>query len=172
MALSTFDGTLVFVSHNRSFIRRLATRIWNVEDGRVETYPGTLDEYMDFCRARVEASATAAEPAGPRAEGREARSEEKARKRLEAERRAERRRRVGPIEEEIAALEARIAELEVLERDAGARLADPVVYQDTAGCQRLLAEYTRAHDELEALTTRWTAAQEALEAAERELGHE
>ena len=45
-SLTTFDGTLVFVSHNRSLIRTLATRIWNVADGHVETYPGTLDEYM------------------------------------------------------------------------------------------------------------------------------
>ncbi len=30
-ALATFDGTIVFVSHNRSFVRRLATRIWDVE---------------------------------------------------------------------------------------------------------------------------------------------
>src|SRR4051812_47139925 len=45
-SLRTFDGTLVFVSHNRSLIRSLATRIWNVEGGGVDTYPGTLDEYM------------------------------------------------------------------------------------------------------------------------------
>ncbi|MCB9707829.1 MAG: ABC-F family ATP-binding cassette domain-containing protein [Myxococcales bacterium] len=45
-ALANYDGTLVFVSHNRSFVRRLATKIWNVEDGHVEVYPGTLDEYM------------------------------------------------------------------------------------------------------------------------------
>jgi ATP-binding cassette subfamily F protein 3 len=45
-SLGTYDGTLIFVSHNRSLVRALATRIWNVEDGKVETYPGTLDEYM------------------------------------------------------------------------------------------------------------------------------
>src|SRR5262249_29706856 len=45
-SLGTFDGTLVFVSHNRSLVRALATKIWNVEDQRVEIYPGTLDEYM------------------------------------------------------------------------------------------------------------------------------
>ncbi|HEX4353385.1 MAG TPA: ABC-F family ATP-binding cassette domain-containing protein, partial [Polyangiales bacterium] len=53
-SLESYDGTLIFVSHNRAFVRRLATRIWNVADGHVETYPGTLDEYMDSCRLRVE----------------------------------------------------------------------------------------------------------------------
>ncbi|HET8938956.1 MAG TPA: ABC-F family ATP-binding cassette domain-containing protein, partial [Polyangiales bacterium] len=32
-SLGSYDGTLIFVSHNRSFVRRLATRIWNVENG-------------------------------------------------------------------------------------------------------------------------------------------
>ena len=34
-SLTSYDGTMLFVSHNRSFVRRLATRIWNVEDGHV-----------------------------------------------------------------------------------------------------------------------------------------
>jgi ATP-binding cassette subfamily F protein 3 len=67
-ALTTFDGSLVFVSHNRSFIRTLATRIWDVADGRVETYPGTLDEYIeryrDPDRAKAEAARAEASP-GP-----------------------------------------------------------------------------------------------------------
>ncbi len=45
-ALASFEGTLLFVSHNRSFIRRLATSLWFVEDGKVVVYPGTLDDYL------------------------------------------------------------------------------------------------------------------------------
>ncbi len=45
-ALATYDGTLLFVSHNRAFIRRLATKLWVVHDGGVENYPGTLDDYL------------------------------------------------------------------------------------------------------------------------------
>ncbi|MCA9639019.1 MAG: ABC transporter ATP-binding protein, partial [Myxococcales bacterium] len=36
------------------FVRSLATRIWDVHDGEVEIYPGTLDEYMDHHRRRRE----------------------------------------------------------------------------------------------------------------------
>src|SRR5690606_37393885 len=53
-SLAGYDGTMVFVSHNRSLIRRLATRIWAVADGKVETYSGTLDEYMYSQRIRLE----------------------------------------------------------------------------------------------------------------------
>ncbi|MBK7156345.1 MAG: ABC-F family ATP-binding cassette domain-containing protein [Sandaracinaceae bacterium] len=41
-ALDTFDGTLLFVSHNRGFIRSLATTIWIVEGGNVPRNPGQL----------------------------------------------------------------------------------------------------------------------------------
>ena len=53
-ALTSYDGTMLFVSHNRAFVRRLATRIWDVHDGQVEVYPGTLDEYMEHHRRRRE----------------------------------------------------------------------------------------------------------------------
>ena len=49
-AMDSFDGTLLFVSHNRAFIRRLAKTIWFVEDGKVIVYPGSLDDYMEKCR--------------------------------------------------------------------------------------------------------------------------
>ncbi len=58
-SLATFDGTLLFVSHNRSFVRTLATKIWDVSGGRVEVYPGTLDEYLDRNRRLREGDAAA-----------------------------------------------------------------------------------------------------------------
>jgi len=65
-SLATYDGTLLFVSHNRSFVRALATKIWNVHDGTVEIYPGTLDEYMHSSVLRGEQlDAVADGKAGP-----------------------------------------------------------------------------------------------------------
>lgn len=45
-ALSTFEGSLVVVSHDRSFIRRVASKILEIRDGNVQFYPGTYDEYI------------------------------------------------------------------------------------------------------------------------------
>jgi ATP-binding cassette subfamily F protein 3 len=45
-ALQEFNGTLVFVSHDRYFIDRLATRVFEVEDGRVTIYPGNYEDYL------------------------------------------------------------------------------------------------------------------------------
>lgn len=60
-ALATYDGTLAFVSHNRSFVRHLATRIWYVHDLGVEEYPGTMDEFLyHLAQAKKEAEKVAA----------------------------------------------------------------------------------------------------------------
>ena len=67
-SLTEFDGALVFVSHNRSLIRTVATKIWNVEGGGVETYPGTLDEYMSSSRLRRDGLGSDA-PAAPGSPG-------------------------------------------------------------------------------------------------------
>jgi ATP-binding cassette, subfamily F, member 3 len=45
-ALSDYTGTVVFVSHDRYFIDKLATRVFQVGDGRVEVYPGNYEDYL------------------------------------------------------------------------------------------------------------------------------
>ncbi|MBY0384885.1 ATP-binding cassette domain-containing protein, partial [bacterium] len=45
-ALNNYPGTLIVVSHDRGFIRRVGTKILEVSQGQVHTYPGTYDEYV------------------------------------------------------------------------------------------------------------------------------
>jgi len=45
-ALEAFDGTLIFVSHDRAFVSSLATRIIEIKDQEVIDFPGTFDEYL------------------------------------------------------------------------------------------------------------------------------
>jgi ATP-binding cassette, subfamily F, member 3 len=175
-SLGTFDGTLVFVSHNRSLIRTLATKIWNVEDQRVEIYPGTLDEYMYSMAQRRIAIATAQD--APRRDARGAvpqapaksRDDDKLRKRREAEQRQKRSVKLGPLEKTVAQLEERISVAEAEQKLRSAELADPTVYDDAARRNKLLASYQAASDKLEELTARWEAAMATLEAAKAELG--
>jgi ATP-binding cassette subfamily F protein 3 len=180
-SLTTFDGTLVFVSHSRALIRTLATRIWNVEDGGVETYPGSLDEYLYSCaqRQREVAVAGKASPApaarpGPAAASAPspaaAREDDKQRKRREADERRERARVLGPLEKRVADLEERIATLEAAQAGRSAALADPAVYADEARRRTLLGEYAGDQEKLEELTGRWEAAAGELEAARAKLG--
>jgi ATP-binding cassette subfamily F protein 3 len=56
-ALSGFTGTIVFISHDRYFINRIATQVVEVDHGHLTTHLGTYDDYLDH-----KAAATAAAP--------------------------------------------------------------------------------------------------------------
>jgi ATP-binding cassette subfamily F protein 3 len=179
-SLRTFDGTLVFVSHNRSLIRTLATRIWNVEDQRVETYPGTLDEYMYSMSQRrqgvaVDPSASSArrDPRGmvaPKPNATSAADKaDKDRKRREAEARQQRSTKLKPLEQEVAQLEERIAVIETEQKTRSAELSDPTVYDEAARRNKLLGDFQAAADKLEELTARWEQAMAKLETARAAL---
>ena len=47
--LSAFDGTLIFVSHDRWFVSQLATRVFEITEHGINDYPGTYDEYLESC---------------------------------------------------------------------------------------------------------------------------
>nr|HEX4314306.1 ABC-F family ATP-binding cassette domain-containing protein [Kofleriaceae bacterium] len=183
-SLGTFDGTLVFVSHNRSLIRTLATRIWNVDDGRVDTYAGTLDEYMyAMAQRRIAVAATddqaqrrdpkgkAPTPAAPPppSQAKATADQDKVRKRKEAEMRQKRAARLGPLEKIVASLEERIGALEAEQKVRSTELADPTVYDDAARRNKLLSDYQGAADKLDELVPRWEQAMAELEVARAEL---
>jgi ATP-binding cassette subfamily F protein 3 len=45
-SLQAFTGTVVFVSHDRYFIDKLATRVFEIENGEVRVYPGNYEDYL------------------------------------------------------------------------------------------------------------------------------
>ncbi len=56
-ALKTYEGTLIFVSHNRYFIEKLANKVWWIEDEDIKEYPGSFQEYqymLDSKKAELE----------------------------------------------------------------------------------------------------------------------
>ena len=178
-SLGTYDGTLVFVSHNRSLVRALATRIWNVEDGKVETYPGSLDEYMYSMSQRRQGTVVAVEGdatqrrdprgAAPAAAKPVVKEDDKARKRREAEARQKRAAKLGPLEKQVAQLEERVGVLEAEQKTRSVELSDPTVYDDAARRNKLLSDYQSASEKLEELNARWEKAMADLEAARAQL---
>jgi ATP-binding cassette, subfamily F, member 3 len=163
-ALLGYQGTLVFVSHNRSFLNQLATVVWEVKDQKVTPYPGNLDDYLYHLAKLAEAEPDeAAQPQAPPAPS------EKDRKRLEAERRQERSRQEAPLKKEIAQLEQRIAQLEAAQRQREAALAEPGAYEDFAKARALNEAHQVAIAELEGLYARWEQAQGELEGIAQRL---
>ncbi len=68
-ALNGYSGTLVVVSHDRGFIRRVATRILEVSSGQVMLYPGTYDEYVWSMQQAMQGADQADSSAPPQGTG-------------------------------------------------------------------------------------------------------
>ncbi|NBD13053.1 ABC-F family ATP-binding cassette domain-containing protein [Corallococcus silvisoli] len=167
-ALKLYGGTLLFVSHNRSFINGLCTHVWEVADGKLTSHPGNLDEYL-YHQEQARLAAEGAESGASNGKGAAAGSgpvSEKERKRLEAEARQRRSVVEGPIKKEIAKLEERIAKVEAEQKDREGQLADPVLYNDFARAKPLMDAHRAGKEELEDLYARWELAQEKLAAAQ------
>jgi ATP-binding cassette subfamily F protein 3 len=160
-ALTRYEGTLLFVSHNRSFVNGLATQVWEVKDGRIDAQPGDLD---DWSRRH------AAEAARLPVEQRESSGGQGARARRERALERERREKaLGPLKRAIAELEERIAQLETQRKEAEAQLADPALFADPSRSTPLVNAYRDAGKKLEELYARWEHKQEELASAQSEL---
>jgi ATP-binding cassette subfamily F protein 3 len=68
-ALSGFTGTIVFISHDRYFINRIATQVVEVAHGRLTTHLGSYDDYLDSKAAQAAAPTSAVPEKKPRATG-------------------------------------------------------------------------------------------------------
>ncbi|HEX6988188.1 MAG TPA: ABC-F family ATP-binding cassette domain-containing protein [Bacillota bacterium] len=146
-ALSRFAGTLIFASHDRYFVERLATRVWAVEEGGVTLLEGGYDAYRQWRR----------EPAdGDRPTSRAAPGHRKARERGAP---------TGPARA-LAALEAEIEELEAARRAVEKRLADPATCAVPDDARRLAEAYRRMGTDLEERYGRWARMVEELDAGQ------
>ncbi len=159
-ALEGYGGTLIFVTHNRSFLDRIATHVWDVRDRTVVPFPGNLAEYLEHLELENARKEKGGAPASPGA----APEKSKDKKRLEAEARQAKSAKTGPLKKEIATLELRIAELEKAQREREAQLVDPDFAKDFARAKPVMDAHRDAAEELEAALTRWEAAQKELEA--------
>jgi ATP-binding cassette, subfamily F, member 3 len=175
-ALSEFNGTLLFVSHNQSFIHRLATKVWDINEGKVIEYPGSLEEYyMHLAGTESEAGASVSrKDAGRQEDGTVQLSENKDTKKALRKEKAEKRNlvrsKLKPFEDQVSSLEIRISELEKREKEIGLILSDPAIYHDKTRSVSLLDEYRHVKDELEENVMRWEESQNELETAKSELG--
>ncbi len=146
-ALQQHPGAVVVVTHDRSLMASLASRVLEVNDGRVTSYPGGYDDYES---ARVARSAPVADaPPAPAPAPAAAADPHAAREKAREEKRArdKREREMARIEKDLESREARIQALE-------AQLADPELYHDAARSKDIVLEYERVRAEVESLWAR------------------
>ncbi len=161
-ALTRYQGTLLFVSHNRSFVNGLATQVWEVKDGKVDAQPGDLDDWQRRRAAQVQPAQAAQERGQSGSQGAQAR-------RQRAVEREERDKVLGPVKRTVAELEQRIAALEKEKKAAEAQLADAALFADPIRSTPVVKAYQEASKKLEELYARWEHKQEELAALESEL---
>ncbi len=142
-ALADFPGCLLLVTHDRWFLDRVATGILHFEgDGRVVSYPGNYQDFMNFQRLQEpEPVSSPAAGTAPPAAGRESRPKKAGLSFRERQ--------------EQAALEERIAACEDRQRELAALLADPARLGDHLQVTAAARELGTVEQELETLLTRW-----------------
>ncbi len=177
-ALMDYGGTLLFVSHDRYFVERLATKVVEVGGGKARLYPGTYAEFL-WSQANGGApqpaaattakppagkpagSAPAAGPAAPPPPQTGAAGHEE-RKREAAERK-KRERAFEALAARIAELEARIAEKETEVKTVEAAIAAPGFYDDVAAAKPTLDRHQALMWEVGDLLSQWEMLQAEAE---------
>src|SRR6266516_3086148 len=150
-ALSKYTGTVVFVSHDRYFIDKLATRVFEIGSGRVEVYPGNYEDFLwrkqggaAKLQEQVSAVANHSGPnnghVGAALQARPASSEAQSGKRLNPIKRKQMQDRSQELEDEISGLEAAIANCE-------SSLQSFVSAEETTRITRELEQYRAAIQE-------------------------
>ncbi len=182
-ALEDFGGTLIFVSHDRYFVERLATKIVEVGHGHIESYPGTYREFLwhkahgqeqiatdlghfsdttkkqearprPAAKAGVSAKSAAARPPAPK--GAEAHAEKKKSDAEERRKKRDEDARRRRIED----LEARIAEREREVKALEATMAEPGFYDDAGAAKASITRHQQLMWEVGDLMNQWEALQE------------
>ncbi len=162
-ALRGYEGTLLFISHDRAFINALATRVVETRNGELVSHPGNYDDYLRSLRGDAPGSPPL--PVRPQ-EGEGARVAAK-RERMEARERArERTRALSRAKKRLAALEREIHDIEERQQTLTARLADPEVYRDGEAVRSVESERTVLRAELETRFAEWESLAQEVEAAE------
>jgi ATP-binding cassette subfamily F protein 3 len=157
--LAEFAGTILFVSHDRYFIDRIATELWVIEDGRLTTHLGNYTDYVERRqRQTVEAPSSESRVPRPADAPPEPRTPEfGGREKQRALR--DQQRRLAAVEVEIDRLEKRLNQLT---HDLGVATAD----QDVAALARLGSAYQETQTRLDAAYVEWTTLSEAVMQAE------
>jgi ATP-binding cassette, subfamily F, member 3 len=151
-ALKEYNGTVVFVSHDRYFIDNLATRVFEIQEGHVHVYPGNYEDYLWRKAGGPEAMLAEVATAAP-TEPAPAAVVKKDKPRVNPMKAQKMRERLREVEHEVAALESGIQQHE-------AALGDFKSVEETV---RLTEQLTARRSELEARVVEWETLTAELE---------
>ena len=160
LALQSFEGAMVIVSHDRFLISAVSDDYYLVDEGQVSRFDGDIHDYEKWVLNKPAAEPKAAESGNSQVSRKET-------KRLEAEFR----KTVQPLKKQISAGEKQMELCQSRLAELQETLADTTLYEahNKERLKSLLAEQTKLNNQLEEAEHSWLEAQEALEQAEYEF---
>lgn len=168
-ALTEYPGALIFVSHDRYFIQRFASRVIELNAGNIMDYPFGYEDYVEKRAARIAASeaAEAAEIAAMRSHASASAADSEAAAPPRDSEKTSKREKLSPtvlkrrLEARVSAAERETARLEALSRELDEKLE--LAARDHEALILILAERKALDEELTAAIEEWEEAYEALE---------
>ncbi|MFV2028947.1 ATP-binding cassette domain-containing protein [Neisseria sp. S1] len=157
VALQSFQGALIVVSHDRSLLEATTDSFLLISEGRLKEFDGDLNDYRQWRLAQENAATAPAASAQSQSR--------KDIKRLEAQMRQERARRTKPLQQKIEKAEKEMAVLAEVQSTCEAFLAQESAYADEnkAELQQMLARLAEVKVKLNGLEENWLGWQEELE---------
>ena len=172
-ALVQFPGTMVFISHDPTFLMRVATRVVEIDEGQARDFIGDYEYYL-WKRAQelesIKSTEEQASPAKPTQKHKQKSvGSSNGKPPTKEPSRRELTKTVARLEKQIAKLENEIAQMESQIKTRDAELAAPETYQDYARWTELHLEREEWAKESERLTHRWEALSSQLESQKAQI---
>lgn len=164
-ALCQYDGTLIFISHDRHFIDEVANKVIEVYQGELTNYPGNFRDYFpqsrflaDFGKGLRKKTSTSDKGAAAKK-----REDERNRKRREAEERNRRYQKTKKFREKVEKIEVTIDQLEKQKERLHGELAHPDIYDDYSKYMKLLSKSEDLERRLTGLYKEWETLSRKIE---------
>jgi ATP-binding cassette subfamily F protein 3 len=174
-ALQAYAGTLCLITHDRTLIREVANKIIGIEEGKIQVFTGSYDDYLYMKEQHVEDTPRNARTAsGNIRSGNQVRNR-RWRQALEANLRNKYSRKITPVKTHITAIESEISGLNQRLREVEALLADPDHYRNGRKVMVTNQEYRALRDKIDSLTDEWEGltieAEKLAQEFKQELGN-
>lgn len=159
-ALDNYDGTLLFVSHDRYFINELANKIISVRDGHAKIYNGNYSYYLDE-KAKQAAAAQEAETQKAETETTPAASQNKGKLSYQEQKARDSQKR--KLERAVSDAEAKIEKLEAEEKEIQTEMANPEIAASFEKLGPLQEKLSAVQKQLDQANNDWENALDALD---------
>ncbi|TQP47780.1 ABC transporter ATP-binding protein [Vibrio cholerae] len=166
LALQSYEGAMVIVSHDRYLLRATTDDLYLVHDHQVGPFDGDLNDYYKWLTDQQKAERKETQPTNTANSANSA-----AAKKEQKRREADFRKLTAPIRKKLTQLEEKLDKLNHVVSEMEAQLSDTSLYeaQNKATLTEVLAKQAAAKSELEQVELEWMAEQETLEEMEREF---